>query len=36
MHLVNVTWQPFMYHRFLHKGGQVTKPITVMKIPCKL
>ena len=31
-----VTWPPFLYHH-LYKGGQVTKPIIVVKMPgCKL
>ena len=27
-----VTWPPFLYHQ----GGQVTKPIIVVKMPCGL
>ena len=27
-----VTWPPYK----MHKGGQVTKPIIVVKVPCKL
>ena len=31
-----VTWSPFSYHH-LYKGGQVTKPIIVVKMSgCKL
>ena len=31
-----ITWPPFLYHH-LYKGGQVTKPIIVVKMPgCKL
>ena len=30
-----VTWPPFSHHHY-YKGGQVTKPIIVVKIPCKL
>ena len=29
-----VTWPP--YKRLVQKGGQVTKPIIVVKMPCKL
>ena len=29
-----VTWPPFCTHHL--KGGQVTKPIMVVKIPCEL
>ena len=32
-----VTWPPFSHHRFIiNKGGQVTKPIIVVKICYKL
>ena len=32
-----VTWPPFLYHHLEYKGGQVTKPIIVVKMPgCKL
>ena len=31
-----VTWPPFLFHHLLYKGGQVTKPIIVVKMPCKL
>ena len=30
-----VTWPPFSYHHY-YKGGQVTKPIIVVKICYKL
>ena len=30
-----VTWPPFLYYH-IYKGGQVTKPIIVVKMPCKL
>ena len=30
-----VTWPPFLYHHY-YKGGQVTKPIIVVRIHCKL
>ena len=30
-----VTWPPFLCHHY-YKGGQVTKPITVVRIHCKL
>ena len=29
-----VTWPP--YKRYIQKGGQVTKTIIVVKMPCKL
>ena len=29
-----VTWPPYIY--VVQKGGQVTKPIIVVKMPCKL
>ena len=31
-----VTWPPFCTIIFYIKGGQVTKPIIVVKMPCKL
>ena len=35
-----VTWPPYIYiyiyKMIVQKGGQVTKPIIVVKMPCKL
>ena len=31
-----VTWPPYKKDDMVQKGGQVTKPIIVVKMPCKL
>ena len=31
-----VTWPPYIQKMIVQKGGQVTKPIIVVKMPCKL
>ena len=31
-----VTWPPYVQKMIVQKGGQVTKPIIVVKMPCKL